>query len=137
MSKYNKDDFIDVKFKANGFTRFGRCVGKYLCVAYASQGHYENYKVFVVSTGKALTGKIADFDTAVDIAKAYIYLYRDQIFLHGDIEWADRNLPELCQYTIPNGIMWATVWNRLAEMDITSLDTIKQMMFVSGRRQKG
>lgn len=127
MGKYNKEDFESVRFRANGFIKYGRCVGNYLCVSYANQGHYDNYKIYIISTGKALTGKIADFDLAVDLCKSFAWIYRDQIFLLGYDDWCDRNIPELAQWTISDGHIWSKFWNSLKETtDQITLESLKR-----------
>lgn len=132
--KYNKSDFDTVVFSTNGIKRSGYIVGKHLCISYSRLGQYDSYKVFIISTGKAITGKVTSFDTAVEIAKAYNWLYRDQIFLLDFEDWRERNIPELCQYTIPNGFLWARFWNKLAETDVSDVETLKQKLFIYGRK---
>lgn len=128
----NKADFPSVKFNSLGFSRYGYAVGEHLAVAYSSASlNCNTYQVFVILTGKPLTGKIQTFDDAVKIAQTINEIYKEYALLWSDAEWAGQDVFQLCQYSVPGGRHWAKVFGELRQRDQITLDTLKNAYYVA------
>lgn len=130
MPEHTKSEFDPIKLKINGFIQYEWKITDHLAVAYSRNHDYSHYKVYILQTGKALTGKIKSFNDAVMIAKAFAWIYRDQIWLYEYEDWAYRNIPELARWTIEHGHAWMKVWNYLAETkNVITVNTLKSAYY--------
>lgn len=101
-------------------------VSDHLCVAYASpHSQIERYKIYSIISGRPVVNfTFKDFDQAIEVAEWLDKLYKDFWLMLS--EYPMMNIPEVCKWSVPDGIRTAVALSSFEGRDTITLDDLRR-----------
>src|SRR5512139_3960755 len=110
-----------------------RKVTNSLAIAFSNVKYDDRtFKIYSINAHRqAIPHRIATFDDAVAIARFLDQMYHDYWDVHQNKDWWQASIPQLCQFTVPDGVEVFSALQSLEEQDTITLADLEKALKAS------
>ena len=126
---------IEIVDKSNGISerKPAHKITKHLCTAYTNLKYDHTLTIYsILGQCPAIPHRFDELEDAIGVAEWLEKTYGEYWEIHGAEGWECMSIPELTQFTIPNGTRTFVALSSLENKDTITLGDLEQKLYGSG-----